>query len=293
MNKLYLLLFIMCINSQTISDNRYIGYDATSMAGSVVANPGTIDGIYNNPSSIVELKTNSMSFGGGNLYGLSWLPNYYVSFYFKLPIIGSVGFGYQDLSISYLNTDLSKENSLILSNGKYILNDMNSTLSIGWSINSMSWETGKSSGVSGDGSDGIANQEINVYGVNIGLQATLRNTYRMGIFLKNINSPIIGKGLAQQELSRRIDVGIAYIPLPDIITSLSISQQLGMKNMIVSSGFKYKINNFFNFQLGAQTNPNRFGTGFLITFNNLSFTYSLLSHPVLPSTNQFGLRYNF
>ena len=192
-----------------------------------------------------------------------------------------------------MNTELSKENSIIISNAKYILNDMNSTMSLGWSINRMSWETGTSAGISGDGSDGEVSQKMDTYGINLGIQATLRNIYRMGIYLRNINSPIIGEGLAQQELSRRLDVGIAYVPISDVLTSLTFSQQLGMKEIGISGGFKYKINNFFDIQLGAQSNPNRFGFGFESTLNSLIFSYSFLSHPVLPSTNQFGIRYSF
>jgi len=293
MYKFLSIIFIISISAQTISGNRFSGYDASSLAGSVVATSGTIDGILNNPSSIAELQSNTISLGGGNLYGLSWLPNYNILLFCKLPILGSVGFGYQDLSISYMDTKLSKENSLIISNGEFILNDMNSTVSIGWSINRMSWETSASSGISGDGTDGFGKQEISVYGINAGLQATLRNKYRMGVFIKNINSPTIGSGLSQQELLRRLDVGIAYLPIPDVSTSLSISQQLGLKDMSVSGGFKYSINKFFTFQLGAQTNPNRLGFGLESTLNNLSFSYSFLSHPVLPSTNQFTLRYSF
>mgnify|MGYP001277322781 CR=1 FL=1 len=293
MYKYLSILFAITISAQTISDNRFIGYDASSMAGSVVATSGTIDGILNNPSSLAELKLNTVSFGGGNLYGLPWLPNYNFLLFFKFPVLGSIGFGYQDLSVSYMDTELSKENSLIISNGRFIYNDMNSTLSIGWSLNRMSWLTSASAGISGNGSDGIGSQEMSVYGINAGFQATLRNKYRMGVFLKNINSPIIGSGLSQQELLRRLDIGIAYIPIPDVTTSLSISQQLGLSNMIVSGGFKYSISKFFIIQLGAQTNPNRLGLGFQSTLGKVSFLYSFLSHPILPSTNQFSMRYNF
>ena len=185
MYRLLLLLFVF-VNSQTISDNRYIGYDASSMVGSIVASHETIDGVFSNPASIANVDSKSISLGGGNLYGLSWLPNYYGIFIFKLPLIGNFGIGYHDLGVSYMNIDLSKESSLVVSSGRYILNDMNSKLSFGWGINWMSWETGNSAGISGDGSDGLNGQTISTYGINLGFQASLRNTYRFGIFLKNI-----------------------------------------------------------------------------------------------------------
>ena len=293
MYRAIIIFLFVFVNSQTISDNRYIGYDASSMVGSIVASHETIDGVFSNPASIANVDSKSISLGGGNLYGLSWLPNYYGIFIFKLPLIGNFGIGYHDLGVSYMNTDLSKETSLVVSSGRYILNDMNSKLSFGWGINWMSWETGNSAGISGDGSDGLNGQTISTYGINLGFQASLRNTYRFGIFLKNINSPIIGNGLSQQELPRRLDAGISYLPLPDVETSFTVSQQLGMQNMVLSGGFKYKINKFFNFQLGAQSNPNRFGFGFSSNIRSLILTYSFLSHPVLPSTSQFGVRYNF
>ena len=293
MYRIVIIFLFVFVHSQTISDNRYIGYDASSMVGSIVANPETIDGVFSNPASIANVDSKSISLGGGNLYGLSWLPNYYGIFIIKLPVIGNIGIGYHDLGVSYMSTDLSKENSIIISSGKYILNDMNSKLSIGWGINRMSWETGSSAGISGDGSNGLSGQTISTYGINLGFQASLRETYRFGVFLKNINSPVIGSGLSQQELSRRLDAGISYLPLPDVETSFTISQQLGMQNMVFSGGFKYKLNKFFNFQLGAQSNPNRLGFGFSGNIKNLVLTYSFLSHPVLPSTSQFGIRYNF
>tara|TARA_Y100001970_G_scaffold155040_1_gene189921 strand:+ start:8554 stop:9435 length:882 start_codon:yes stop_codon:yes gene_type:complete len=293
MYKLIIISLFIFVHGQTISDNRYIGYDASSMVGSTVASPKNMDGVFSNPASIANVDCKSISFGGGNLYGLSWLPNYYGSFVFKLPLIGNFGIGYHDLGITYMNTDLSKESSVVISSGRYILNDVNSKLSFGWGVNWMSWKTGKSAGISGDGINGLSAQTVSTYGINLGFQASLRETYRFGVFLKNINSPVIGNGLSQQELSRRLDAGVSYVPLPDVETTFTISRQLGMQNMVFSGGFKYKLNNIFDFQLGAQSNPNRFGFGFSADIRNLILTYSFLSHPVLPSTSQFGVRYNF
>ena len=288
-----ILIFYFILLGQSVSDNQFIGYEATSMAGATVANPGTIESIFNNPSGILEANNKSISFGGGNLYGLSWLSTYYASAIFKLPIFGTIGIGTHSLNVSYMGTDLSKENSIIISNASYLIKDRNSSMSFGWSINRMSWATGKSAGISGDGSDGESAQEINTYGLNIGMHAALNKTYRMGVYLRNINSPIIGKGLSQQELSRRLDIGIAYVPFQNTLTSLTYTQQLGLTGVKISGGFQYKINNFMKFQLGAQSNPNRFGFGLEGNYKSLTFLYSFLSHPVLPSTNQFGLRYNF
>ena len=70
---------------------------------------------------------------------------------------------------------------------KYLLRDKNSTLSIGFSINSYSVEFGKSAG-SGDGTNGIKSESLSAYGLDIGILASLREKNRIGVFIKNINS---------------------------------------------------------------------------------------------------------
>ena len=55
---------------------------------------------------------------------------------------------------------------------------------------------------------------------------------------------------------------------------------------------RYRVNSLFDLYSGAQSNPNRLGFGFKISIgktDRLKFIYGLLTHPVLPLTQQASI----
>ncbi len=288
MNK-FLLLFLVSIPYAQVSDYAYTHAEASAMAGAVVAEAGSNWSIFHNPAGITEVDGTHISAGSGKLYGFNWLPAYNLSGTTPLPVIGKIGFAFQQLETKYSGKTLSKEQTLSIAQGFDLQHDKNSRLAIGYTANFVQWDLGKSAGVSGDGSDGLELGSINSITIDFGVLASLREKYRFGVFLKNINSGALGKGMTRQALPRRINAGITYMPMTGLATSIVSEQSLGRDDMQIKAAFRYNLNSNIELYTGAQSNPNRFGMGATFTFTNQSISYGLLTHPVLPITHQFNI----
>ena len=289
MFKFYFILLFTPLLTQTISDYAYTHAEVAAMAGAVVAETGSNWSIFHNPAGITEGDGLQISLGGGKLYGYDWLPISNLSFTTPIPGIGTIGFAFQQLKTKYSGKTLSKEQTLSIAQGFNLQHDKNSSLAIGYTANFVQWELGKSAGVSGDGSDGLELGSINSITIDFGVLASLREKYRFGVFLKNINSGALGKGMTRQVLPRRINTGITYMPMQGLATSIVSEHLLGRDDMQIKAAIRYNLNSNLEIYAGAQSNPNRFGMGATFTLNTQSISYGLLTHPVLPMTHQFNI----
>jgi len=289
MIKLYCILLFAPLFTQTVSDNAYTHAEVSAMAGAVAAEAGSNWSIFHNPAGITEVDGLQISLGGGKLYGYDWLPASNLSCTTPIPEIGTIGFAFQQLETKYSGKTLSKEQTLSIAQGFDLQHDKNSHLAIGYTANFVQWDLGKSAGVSGDGSDGLELGNINSITIDFGVLASLREKYRFGVLLKNINSGALGKGITRQVLPRRINVGITYIPMTGLATSIVSEHLLGRDDMQIKGAIKYTLNPHIKIYAGVQSNPNRFGLGATFTSTNQSISYGLLTHPVLPITHQINI----
>ena len=289
MTKFLLLLLLSFPLAQTVSDYAYTHAEVSAMAGAVVAEAGSNWSIFHNPAGITEVDGLQISFGGGKLYGYDWLPASNLSCTAPIPEIGIIGFAFQQLEAKYSGKTLSKEQTLSIAQGFDLQHDKNSRLAIGYTANFVQWDLGKSAGMSGDGSDGLELGSINSITIDFGVLASLREKYRFGVFLKNINSGALGKGITRQVLPRRINTGITYMPITGLTTNIVSEHLLGRDDLQIKGAIRYNLNSYLEIYAGAQSNPNRFGMGVTFTLNQQSVSYGLLTHPVLPMTHQFNL----
>ena len=125
--------------------------------------------------------------------------------------------------------------------------------------------------------------------IDIGALASLREKYRFGVFIKNVNSGALGKGITRQILPRRIDMGMTYNPIWNLSTSITAERLLGRDDLQVKGAIRYGLNLYLEICAGAQSNPNRFGIGVKLILKRQSLSYGLLTHPVLPITHQMNL----
>ena len=293
----YLFIFFLTASFAQVSDYAYTGAGASAMAGAVVSEEGGDWSIYHNPAGMTEIDGTHFTAGGGKLYGFNWLPYYHLSGFVPIRGIGTIGFALQGLETKYSGTTLSMEQTLSVAQGFDLQYDKNSRLSIGYTANIVQLDLGKSSGLSGDGSDGLELGNIKTLTVDLGLLASLREKYRFGVFLKNINSGALGKGMTRQVLPRRINSGITYMPITGLSTSIVSELLLGRDDLQMKGAVRYNLNSNVGIYVGAQSNPNRVGFGFKLRIDNLNdlawnyitCTYGLLSHPVLPMTHQFNV----
>ena len=293
----FLYFSLITVSFAQVSDFAYTGAKVSAMAGAVVAEVGNDWSIFHNPAGLTEIDGSHFSAGGGKLYGYTWLPYYHLNGTISIPIFGKTGFSLQQLETKYDGTVLSTEQTMSIAQGFMLQHDKNSRLSIGYTANFIHWDMAKSAGISGDGSDGLALGSVNGVTVDLGVLASLRKKYRFGVFLKNINSGALGKGMTRQVLPRRINAGITYMPITGLSTSIVSEHLLGRDDLQIKGAIRYNLNSFLTIYSGAQSNPNRFGFGFTLLFNSMTdlelgdytFSYGLLTHPVLPMTHQFNI----
>ena len=158
--------------------------------------------------------------------------------------------------------------------------------------NYVEWKLGQSAGVSCDGSDGLNLGTLNTISIDLGIIASLGGKYRCGVYIKNINSAAIGTGMTRAVLPRRLNAGVTYLPISTLSTSISMERLLGYSDIQIKGGLQYSLNSMINLMMAVQANPNRFGIGARFKFSNQTFTYGLLTHPVLPITHQFSLGFS-
>ena len=285
----YLYLFLLTASFAQVSDYAYTGAEASAMAGAVVAEKGNNWSIFHNPAGITEIDGIRLSAGSGKLFGFKWLPIYHLNSIIPISKIGQMGFALQQLKTKYDGTILSTEQTISIAQGFDLQHDKNSRLSIGYTANFVQWDLGKSAGVSGDGTDGLELGSVNAVTVDFGVLASLREKYRFGVMLKNINSGALGNGMTRQVLPRRINTGITYMPMTGLATSIVSEHLLGRDDMQIKAAIRYNLNSNLEIYAGAQSNPNRFGMGATFTLNTQSISYGLLTHPVLPMTHQFNI----
>ena len=294
----YLYFFILTVSFAQVSDYTYTGADASAMVGAVVAEKGNNWSIFHNPAGLTEIDGTHFSAGGGNLYGFKWLPAYHLNGISHFPGFGNMGFALQQLETKYDGVVLSMEQTISIAKGFDLQHDKNSRLSIGYIANFFQWDMARSAGISGDGAEGHEQGSINAVTVDFGVLASLREKYRFGVFLKNINSGALGKGMTRQVLPRRINAGITYIPITELSTSIVSEHIFGRDDLQIKGAIRYNLNSYLRIYGGAQSNPNRFGFGFTLLFNsvtdvelgdNYTFSYGLLTHPILPMTHQFNI----
>lgn len=290
MKKILLTLIIVSLSlAQVASDYTYTSAEATSLVGAVTANPGSEASLFHNPAGLAEIDYQLATFGAASIFGVS---HSYLGVIVNTPWIGNLGIALQQSKTEQSGKTLSEEQSLGFSGGYFLQKDKNSQLSVGYSLNFLNWSLGRTAGITGDGSDGMAGASGSTVGIDIGFQAQLRGKHRVGAYFKNVNSPVLGKGESQQNLPRRLALGVSYTPYKGLITSLVFDRLLGYDTE-VKSGIQYAFNEKLTFRLGIQSNPNRMGGGFSIHMNKYNLDYALLTHPVLPVTQQISIGWKF
>jgi len=292
MSRLPIVLFISLFFSYTISNYSFSGASSLSSSGTNLLDPTYSNGIYHNPASNAYLSKINFSSSFSFLHSQKFLPYTTAGIAMKAPLIGRISISFENLSVDYLDFNLSKELSARIASGFFIQKDQNSKMAFGYAFNLHSWGLSSSAGLSGDGSDGISGTSLYSFGIDIGFLANLREQYWMACYIKNINSPIVGYGTSSQYLKRSIDIGIGYEPIEGLRTNLVFNKPINENKINSSASVNYKLNKMIDFVIGLSTNPNRISTGLTINITRFSIKYGFMSHPVLNDTHAFEIGFS-
>ena len=293
-NRIIIFLFLITISfSQAVNNYSFNTAESASMAGSVVASKGGDWSLYNNPATLSDIQMRQVSINYSNLYNQTYLP--LSSYGVIVPTKYGINLGVKHIAfnVEYEEVELLNENITGIVGSIDLLRDKNSTLSIGFSANYHSIKLGKSAGSSGDGTNGISGNSIESASIDLGFLASLRQKYRFGVFIENINSSSLGNGITSQNLPRKINIGFSLIPYDYLAVSFSTEQLLGYDSPQFRSSVKYYLNKMLCLNAGIQTNPNRLGVGFVVEAKNLSLSYGYLTHHILPGTHQSSIGFKF
>ena len=307
-NYYYLVFVCNFIFAQVFTDVSFISSRSIGMAGSIVSNPKGEESVFYNPAGLVNSNKISFLCGNNNLYNLNFIKQNYFSIQIPKYNLNRYSFNtalsFQNLQTSYSddsaefgshNGDLSRETVVSISQGIELLNDKNSTLSIGYNLNYFIFYQSASAGVGGDGSNGMSEGESETFGLDMGIHSSLRNKISFGAFIKNVTSVRLGKGSSLIFLPRRLNVGVGYTPYPDLSTNFSLDRLLNEKRSSFRFGFEYLVNKYFEVRSGIQMseNNNRFGLGFSIYLPYISISYGILTHPILDNINTLEVKVSF
>ena len=296
MKKLYIFILLNFISAQIITNNSFNTARSISMAGATVSNPGNIESVFYNPANLSNLSGSSVLLGSTMFYEQENLDYQFAALSFKLDKKNAMAVTIQKLGVNAdqsLN-ELSSEISISISQGFHLLKDRNSSLSLGYNANYFILSQGSSAGTMGDGSNGLPGKKMYGFGLDLGVLASLREKVVLGVFIKNINSPRIGRGSNAQFLPRRLNIGCTYHPTQSLKTSFVYERLIYSNTNQFRFGVEYEFHKYFILRTGVQMKPNRFGFGFLSPINDkMSIAYGLITHPVLPLTHnaEFGLNF--
>ena len=194
--------------------------------------------------------------------------------------------------VKYGGNDLSSEISAGLSHAFFLQKDLRSSLAFGYSINFLSVGYGeKSAGYSGDGSDGLTLSSGQAVGIDLGLQASMRNRSWMGIFIQNVNQPVMGSGAIDYHAARKVVVGAGYMPYYGLLSSLAVEKAFG-GDFQYNAGLDYQVLQWLSIRAGLNTYPSQLSLGAGLNWKGFSLDYALVNHPVLPATHLLSFEFN-
>lgn len=281
-----LMLLLIQFSLAGLFDDRYPSARTTAMGGSGVAVANDVWAAYYNPAGLSRLNQPVVGTSYLRLFNVSFLHNFFGAAAYPLPgKYGTASITLQYFGVNYEGNDLSGEYTLAFSHGFYLLKDLNSSLSFGYSLKAYHWTLGESLEWGDLGS-------ATTFGLDVGLLASIYSRTYMGIYFLNLNNPQIGT-YTQHDLPQRVVVGLAYQPYDGVTTSLDFNRTIGVGDMQVWGGAEFKIIKNLDLRFGGTTNPNRFSAGVGLHFAQFNINYAVVTHSELGETHQMGLIVTF
>jgi hypothetical protein len=267
-------------------DDRYPSARATAMGGSGVAVANDVWAAYYNPAGLPQLEQMSIGTSYLRLFNVSFFSNFFGAVNYPLSgKYGTASVTFQYFGVNYKDKNLSGEYTFAFSHGFYILKDIHSSLSFGYSLKGYHWSLGESLEWGNLGS-------ASTFGLDVGLLASIYTRTHIGVYVLNINTPQIG-AYTKHDLPQRVVVGLAYQPYDGVTTSLDFNRTIGRGGMQVWGGAEFRILSMLDLRFGATTNPNRFSAGLGLHIAQFILDYALLTHSELGESHQIGVGIEF
>lgn len=275
-----LMVMVLAITgSATVFDNLVPSTRALGMGGAYISISDDSNAVFYNPAGLVNVDRFHIYAAYKRLYNMDSLQYNSLSAAYNLGKWGTVGFGYQGLSVKYDGETLETEQTITLSHGVRLMEDYHTSLYFGYNLNQYSLKFAEEYG------------DDSALGVDVGLYATIWKKISLGFLTKNVNSPYLGNEFPK-DLPKRICFGVSYVPYNGVVTALELEKKHG-EDMRLHVGVEFKIIEYFTVRFGSESQPNNLSAGFTFAFRGVGFDYGYMKHPVLTETHQFGISYSF
>jgi len=248
---------------------------ARAMSGAVTSFNDDFAAIFYNPAGLrlaeTQVGASYYHLLGNDFSTVSTFSGSYDSRY------GTFGCGWQAMNVEAYKIHLMSENKFSLGHSLYLVNDVHSKVSFGYSFNlySLSFhELGNDYSV----------------GLNAGVIAILHQRTSIGFMLTNINKPTIGE--LNHEIPQQFAVGLSYIPYQGVITAIDLKKNFEGDTEL-RSGVEVEIHPNLKLRMGIRNNPASYSAGAGINYLGVYLDYGLSSHATLDLTHHFGISYKF
>ncbi|MBI2915845.1 MAG: hypothetical protein HYY07_03205 [Elusimicrobia bacterium] len=128
------------------------------------------------------------------------------------------------------------------------------------------------------------------FGLDIGLNTTLSEKLRLGLFARNLNRPTIGDG--GETIARSFSIGFSYQLVYGLHWMLDY-ERTDFKPPLWKSGLELDLNRSFFFRSGFNSPPLSISGGFGSRIGRTSFDYAYQHHLTLPGSHHFSLGFKF
>lgn len=276
-----LLVTILVINASfllAVFNDYQPSARARALSNAFVAVSDDANGVFFNPAGI-NLAPISASVGMAQLFGQSFSEIKTGSLVYHLPKNwGVIGAGIKSFGVDFEDTVLMAENQYVLAHGFKLMEDIHSSVHVGWSANLYT--------VSMDGFGDDA-----AFGVNIGALATLHHRTRFGFAVSNLNNPKLGVNNVHS-IPRKFSLGLAYMPYDQVTTSIELKKDFAEDTEFMG-GVEFRLFEPFYLRAGVHQNPATWSAGASFRMIGIILDYSFTQHTVLDATHYFNISYDF
>jgi len=251
---------------------------ARAMSGAFIAVSDDANGVFYNPAGIYFSPV-SASVGMSYLYGQEFSELKTGSFVYPIPKeLGVVGIGVSSFDVDYEDETLLAENQYTLAHGFKLMEDIHSSVHVGWSANLYTLSM-----------EGFDNDTA--FGVNLGAIATLHQRTRFGFAVSNLNNPKMGENNRHQ-LPRKFSMGLAYTPYDQVVTSVEMKKDFAEDTEFMG-GVELRLFDPLYLRAGIHQNPATWSAGASFRLMGIVLDYAFTQHTVLDATHYLNVGYNF
>lgn len=275
-----LLLMMLTGASAYVFDSIDVSSKARGMGGAWAAGGGDATAVAYNPALLMEVERLSIavSYLQPNQQAFESLA--YAAFSFQSWRKQRMAVAVRHFGVEYMGSDLESETTLTFSHAFPVLKDIHSRLYIGYCLNAYMLEFG-------------ATQTLDLgsettFGLDVGVLGVLRERTRLGLFLRNVNEPSVGK-YRSEPIPQWITAAVSYQPYYGVVTELDVRTMRG-ESVEILMGMQFAVTEMLDLRVGFQTEPNTLAGGFTLKIRSFAVDYAYSSHSALPGTHHVALR---